>query len=282
MRVFQDRMINDQDLQYFENMLKSIIQSKFKRDWSMIVNVEPLLWADFVPTIYPDNDMNKRPYSNLYCELTNHDALKKTCEEKLDEYNSFNSANRMNLVLFLNAIQHIIRIVRIMSQPFGHCLLVGVGGSGRKSLVTLSSHICAYELFNIDPKVWVEDLQKLMRQTGLDLKPTIFLISDTQLVKESMVEDLCNILNNGEVPNIFSLEDKTNILDNLNTQMPSGTPNQKYGYFISKCKENLHLAICMSPVGETFRRRLRTFPTLVNCTTIDWFLPWPEEVIFFN
>ena len=35
----------------------------------------------------------------------------------------------------------------------------------------------------------------------------------------------------------------------------------------------------MSPVGENFRKRLRTFPALVNCTTIDWFLPWPEEAL---
>lgn len=39
------------------------------------------------------------------------------------------------------------------------------------------------------------------------------------------------------------------------------------------------MVICMSPVGEDFRRRLRTFPSLVNCTTIDWFLPWPEEAL---
>ena len=39
----------------------------------------------------------------------------------------------------------------------------------------------------------------------------------------------------------------------------------------------------MSPVGEGFRRRIRTFPGLVNCTTIDWFLPWPEEALrLFN
>ncbi len=39
------------------------------------------------------------------------------------------------------------------------------------------------------------------------------------------------------------------------------------------------MVICMSPVGENFRRRIRTFPGLVNCTTIDWFLPWPEEAL---
>ena len=35
----------------------------------------------------------------------------------------------------------------------------------------------------------------------------------------------------------------------------------------------------MSPVGEGFRRRIRTFPGLVNCTTIDWFLSWPDEAL---
>ena len=35
----------------------------------------------------------------------------------------------------------------------------------------------------------------------------------------------------------------------------------------------------MSPIGEAFRTRLRMFPSLVNCCTIDWFMPWPEEAL---
>ena len=224
--------------------------------------------------------MSKKPIPGLYCELTNHNSLKKTCESFLEDYNNFNSSNRMSLILFMNAIQHIIRIVRILSQPFGHCLLVGVGGSGRKSLTTLCTYICSYDLFQVDQKNWLEELQKVMKQTGLLQRPTVFLISDTQIIKESMVEDICNILNNGEVPNLFPFEEKNKIIEEISSQIPAGTtPNQKYSFFVDKCKENLHMAICFSPVGEIFRRRLRTFPTLVNCTTIDWFLPWPEEAL---
>lgn len=63
------------------------------------------------------------------------------CYTMLEEYNNLYSGNRMNLVLFMTAIQHIIKIVRVITIPFGHCLLIGVGGSGRKSLATLASFI---------------------------------------------------------------------------------------------------------------------------------------------
>ena len=34
-----------------------------------------------------------------------------------------------------------------------------------------------------------------------------------------------------------------------------------------------------SPIGEIFRARLRQFPSLVNCCTIDWFSEWPNEAL---
>ena len=34
-----------------------------------------------------------------------------------------------------------------------------------------------------------------------------------------------------------------------------------------------------SPIGEVFRARLRQFPSLVTCCTIDWFSEWPEQAL---
>lgn len=41
----------------------------------------------------------------------------------------------------------------------------------------------------------------------------------------------------------------------------------------------MHLSICMSPVGDNFRNYCRQYPALINNTTIDWFMPWPEEAL---
>ncbi len=48
---------------------------------------------------------------------------------------------------------------------------------------------------------------------------------------------------------------------------------------IKKVQTNLHVVLCLSPIGDTFRHRLRKFPSLINCCTIDWFDAWPEETL---
>ena len=60
-------------------------------------------------------------------------------EEILDEYNSLNPA-QMHLVLFMDAVKHVCRIARVIRQPMGNALLLGMGGSGRQSLTRLSAH----------------------------------------------------------------------------------------------------------------------------------------------
>ena len=49
--------------------------------------------------------------------------------------------------------------------------------------------------------------------------------------------------------------------------------------FIDRVKDQLHIVLAMSPIGEALRTRLRKFPSLVNCCTIDWFQSWPDDAL---
>ena len=49
--------------------------------------------------------------------------------------------------------------------------------------------------------------------------------------------------------------------------------------FVTICRKNLHVVLCMSPIGDAFRTRLRKFPSLVNCCTINWFTAWPKDAL---
>lgn len=55
-------------------------------------------------------------------------------------------------------------------------------------------------------------------------------------------------------------------------------PLAVYSFFINRNKQNLHIILCFSPIGSAFRTRLRLYPSLINCCTIDWF----EVAIFLN
>ena len=107
----------------------------------------------------------------------------------------------MSLVLFESAIEHVARISRIINQPYGNALLVGIGGSGRKSLTTLAVHIASFDLFTIEITKsyslvdWREDIKTMMNKAGVMNKPTVFMIDDSQLVKEAFLEDINGILN---------------------------------------------------------------------------------------
>ena len=42
---------------------------------------------------------------------------------------------------------------------------------------------------------------------------TVFLITDTQIKEESFLEDIDNVLNTGEVPNIFAADEKQEVME---------------------------------------------------------------------
>jgi len=49
--------------------------------------------------------------------------------------------------------------------------------------------------------------------------------------------------------------------------------------YLVRVRRNIHVCLAMSPIGDAFRDRLRMFPALVNCCTIDWFAEWPAEAL---
>jgi len=120
-------------------------------------------------------------------------------------------------------------------------------------------------------------------QAGAENKATSFLFVDTQIVNEQMLEDINNVLNAGDIPNLYKQED----LDPINKvgrqlcqekNLPVTIMNM-FTCYLGQVKRNMHMIIAMSPLGEVFRSRLRMFPSLVNNCTIDWFSEWPEEAL---
>ncbi|KAK4887372.1 hypothetical protein RN001_003643 [Aquatica leii] len=278
-RVFQDRLINDQDRNWFDNLLRTIISTKFEVNADEYLGNDVILFGDFL-----DPTSDQRPY----VQITDMEKLSNALDFYLYEYNC-QTTRPMRLVLFLDAISHVSRIARIIRQPMGNALLLGMGGSGRQSLTRLATHMAEYICFQIEltktygNSEWREDVKTLMLKAGLYKRETVFLFSDTQIKSESFLEDLNNVLNSGDVPNIYQIEELDKIFQGMKgivTEMGlAATKSNLFSVYQKQVRANLHTVITMSPIGEIFRARLRQFPALVNCCTIDWFSAWPNSAL---
>ncbi|XP_032092528.1 dynein heavy chain 2, axonemal [Thamnophis elegans] len=275
-RVFSDRLVDIPDMETFVALLGEKLGTFFDVTFHHLCpNKRSPIFGDFMRNVYED--------------MTDMGVLKAEMERALGDYNRTPGVVPMRLVLFRDAIEHITRIVRVISQPRGNMLLVGIGGSGRQSLARLASSICEYYTFQIEvsrqyrKQEFREDIKKLYRQTGVDLKPTTFLFVDTQIADECFLEDINNILSSGEVPNLYKSDEfeeiQNHILDAARSEGIQESQDSLFAYLIERVRNNLHVVLCLSPVGDPFRNRIRQYPALVNCTTIDWFSEWPKEAL---
>jgi len=136
----------------------------------------------------------------------------KRIEDYLEDFNA-GSKHQMKLVMFLDACDHVSRICRVLRQPLGNALLLGVGGSGRQSLCKLATFISNFKIYSIEVikgyamRDWRENCKTVLMQAGCEAKDTTFLFVDTQIINEQMLEDINNILNSGDLPGLYKAED---------------------------------------------------------------------------
>jgi dynein heavy chain len=167
-----------------------------------------------------------------------------------------------------------------------------VGGSGRSSLVRLAAFIADMELHelnvtrNYGEEEWREDLKKVIREAGLQNKPIIFLFRDAQILLETFLEDINNLIQSGNVPDLFQKEE----IDAIQQSLAVHTTTRRYqdfkhsteliyAKFISQVKRNLHVVLCLDPSSPEFKSRMRLFPSIVTCCTIDWYSKWSESAL---
>ncbi|XP_066588945.1 dynein axonemal heavy chain 6 [Prorops nasuta] len=289
LRVFHDRLINKKDKNYFYRLLTSICEKTFG---DSVVSLEVgkdgedqppvLLFGDFM-------SFGAAKENRIYEEIADMTKIKTILQDYLEDY-VLTTGKDMKIIFFLDAIEHVCRLARILRSERGNGLLVGVGGMGKQSLTRLASHLNGYRCHQIevsrgyDLDSWHEDLRRFYFHPGAYADHSTFIFTDTQIVLEEFLEDINNTLNSGEVPNLFES-------DELEKAIIATRPAAKlagieeadrdgiYQFFIARVRNHLHLMICMSPIGDAFRHRCRMFPSLVNCCTIDWYMKWPDDAL---
>ena len=289
-RVFKDRMVATLDLSRFEEMLlecgkRFFSEVKIGSGMNDVVEIkaedlvaEPCVYTSFVSPSHGEP---------TYLPIPDQEAFAECVKGKLVEYNESNSI--MDLVLFQAALLHVSRIARIVANPAGNAMLIGVGGSGKQSLSKLAAYILGFELkqISVSGRYGVEDLKENLKEmylrAGVKGIPLVFLLTDTQIIDDKFLIYINGILSTGWIPGLFAQDEMDGIFAGIRNEAKAAgiiqTPEAQTEFFISRVRKFMHLILCFSPVGDTFKDRARRFPGIINCTCIDYFHGWPRDAL---
>ncbi|XP_038073413.1 dynein heavy chain 6, axonemal-like isoform X3 [Patiria miniata] len=281
-RVFHDRLVDEPDRKRFFEFLADDLHNYFKVKWTPEkLHDEPILFGDFL-------DLNAPSVDRVYRHISDYDKLAQILEEYMVRVD-YGAGQGSQLIFFKEALEHIVRAARVFNQPGGHMVLVGLDGTGKASTAQLASHVSGCVLYRLTltrgygQSDFRDDLKKVFRIAGVQDSNTVFLLTDSDIVKETFLEDINCVLNSGEVPDLFDNDDLDSItMDMKRAAAEAEIPDTReavYQFFIQRVRSRLHVVLATSPAGDAFRQRCRTHPSLVNCCTLDWFDEWSEEAM---
>jgi hypothetical protein len=119
--------------------------------------------------------------------------------------------------MFNLAMAQVVKIHRIILQPFTSVIQVGVEGQGKMALSRLAlfiAHIQPLELdiaTEVDREEWLSILKESVASVALHKKQICLNIQDNQINDARMLEDLNCLLKNGHLPDLLMASEQYNL-----------------------------------------------------------------------
>jgi len=202
-RVFYDRLINEEDRNWYKTLTLELVGKHFKMAADKDTFFQQLKFGDLLKLDSP---------IQYYEYIPDKAKLIKTLHNGLDEYNLSHS-NKMNLVLFDDAVSHVLKIGRCLKQPRGHIMLIGVGGSGKQSLIRICTYMRGMEFTQVEltkgfnTESFKEYVKGLMKKSGISGTGISFVMTDTQIIDESFIDMYFRACHHGRQNFFFSLDE---------------------------------------------------------------------------
>ncbi|VDL72361.1 unnamed protein product [Nippostrongylus brasiliensis] len=275
LRLFQDRLVTDVEREWTDELVNTTAEKYFGGACNTKEALRrPLLYSCWLSKHYvPVTRDELKDYVSA--------RLKGFYEEELD----------VQLVLFDQMLDHVLRIDRIYRQPQGHLLLIGTAGAGKTTLSRFVAWLNGLSVFQLKVHSkytaadFDEDMRTVLRRAGCRNEKMCFIMDESNMLDTGFLERLNTLLANGEVPGLFEGDEHTTLM----TQIKEGAQRQGlmldshdelYKWFTLQVMRNLHVVFTMNPSGSGLRERASTSPALFNRCVLNWFGDWADTALY--
>ncbi|EDV26240.1 uncharacterized protein TRIADDRAFT_54030 [Trichoplax adhaerens] len=248
---------------------------------------------DIVFTKYfmPNSDgrFNRGDFNRYYTECSLGE-FRIGLEQCLATYNEETSTHRIEFAFFPEAVEHIRHAVNALSIPGSHCLMIGVPGSGKSTIVKLATFAANCEVLKIDSSMIDQEISDTIKiaclSAGMYEKRTVLLVSDT-LPEKWMYYISCSLMTDGIIPGLITPSELMNIWSQKATGIGTrriDNPDVVYDQFTNLVRKHLHVIVSLTYRGgaegdfsyaeRSLLTMLNKFPQmLINSSCVDIYKP---------
>ncbi|WVQ93134.1 hypothetical protein IAU59_000198 [Kwoniella sp. CBS 9459] len=274
LRLFQDRLVAEDEKAWTDEEIDSTVARHFpSADMSQAL-ARPILFSNWTSRNYiPVNREQLREYTKA--------RLRVFHEEELD----------VQLVLFNDVLDHVLRIDRVFRQIQGHLLLIGVSGGGKTTLSRFVAWMNGLSIYQIKVSNkytgadFDEDLRTVLRRAGCKGEKICFIMDESNVLDSGFLERMNTLLANAEVPGLFEGDEHAALMTackegSQRNGLMLDSHEELHRWFTQQVARNLHVVFTMNPPANGLASRAATSPALFNRCVLDWFGDWSDQALY--
>ncbi|KAF5093945.1 hypothetical protein D0Z00_003775 [Geotrichum galactomycetum] len=273
LRLFHDRLAKDDERAWTHGLLQDVAYKHFLNvDLNTALKM-PILYSNWLTKDYlPVNKDELKAFVKA--------RMRTFCEEDLDK----------PLILYDDLLDHVLRIDRVLRQPQGHLILIGVSGSGKATLSRFVAWMNGIKVVQLKTtrkygqEEFDADLRHVLKRAGTNGEKICFVLDESNILESAFLERMNTLLANGEVPGLFEGDDYTTLMTackegalrqgfNLDSQ------DELYKWFTGEIVRNLHVIFTMNPPDSDLSSHSVASPALFNRCVLNWMGDWSDHTL---
>lgn len=307
-RLFRDRLVTEQDRSFVEAELLDIVRTHLTSGLRSVPEVLYSSWTKRDEEDFPDTrsfsiiDSSEEFRALVYGKLrvfAEDQGLGGTWLSGMGEGKVDDSGTMIDqFAVTDDVLTHLTRIERVLCQPLGHAVLMGAPGTGKKTLARFAAWMLSVEVHQVrshstySEQDFAADLRNILRRASVKNCQVMMIFDESHTMETAFLEMMNSLLACGEVPGLFSGDERARLLEDLRLVSPQSATTEEalYGEFVRRIRHNLHIIFTISLVspqkwsGGSRRSRAlsdlsQRSPALYNRCTVDWIGDWTNETL---